>query len=90
MSGRPVPNGNRGKLGPIRAAASPDWLAGAARKIALMLGTLEGEGGCSVCGVGPHVERCPVPALRRAKDDLDFMAAVPVASTAPARGVVAS
>ena len=87
MSGRPVPNGNRGKLGYIRPAASPDWLAGAARKIGLMLGTLEGEGGCSVCGIGPHVEHCPVPALRRAKADLDFMAAVPVAHEAPVRGV---
>ena len=77
-----------GKLGPIRAAATPDALAGAARKIALILATFDpGDGaGCSICGCGPHVEHCPVPALRRAKDDLDFMAAVPVAHEAPVRG----
>lgn len=90
MSGHPVPDGNRGKLGYIRPATTPDALAGAARKIALMLATFDPGGdsaGCAICGIGPHVERCPVPALRRAKEDLDFMAAVPVASTAPVRGV---
>ena len=28
MSGRPIPNGNRGKVGYIRPAVSPDRLAG--------------------------------------------------------------
>ena len=85
VSGRLV----HGKGGPIRAAASPDWLAGAARKVGLMLNTLDpgDEAGCAVCGCGSHVARCPVPALREAAELLAFMASVDVASTAPARGV---
>jgi hypothetical protein len=86
MRGRPAITG---KLGPIRAAASPDFLAGAARKVEAMVQALDpgDDLGCAVCGCGPHVPKCPVPALREAAELLAFMAAVPVASTAPARGV---
>ena len=82
-----MPNGNRGRVGFIRPAASPEQLARYAKVVGQWLAVLDGEAGCAVCGCGAHVEHCPVPALRRAKADLDFMAAVPVAHEAPVRGV---
>ncbi len=87
MSGRPAANG---KLGPIRPAATPDALAGAARKVEAMVQAFDpgDEAGCAVCGCGPHVPRCPVPALREAAELLAFMASVPVESVSRTRGVV--
>lgn len=76
-----------GKLGPIRPAASPEQLAKYAKVIGQWLAVLDGEGGCALCGVGPHVPRCPVPALLEATELLAFMASVPVESVPRTRGV---
>lgn len=69
-----------------RPAASAEQLVGYAKVIARWLAMLEGDGGCSICGMGPHVERCPVPALRAAHERLAFMASVPVMAGARTRG----
>ena len=69
-----------------RPAASPDQLARYSKAIAQWLVALEGNEGCSVCGMGPHVELCPVPALRSAQERLAFMSAVPVTTETRTRG----
>ena len=70
-----------------RRAAQQEQLARYARAISQWLSDLEGpDDGCSICGIGPHVERCPVPELRAAEEKLRFMAAVPVATIARTRG----
>jgi hypothetical protein len=69
-----------------RPAATPEQLAGYAKKVGQMLDMLEGKGGCSVCGIGEHVFMCPVPDLKKAKERVEFMAEVPVPSSLHMRG----
>lgn len=73
----------------VRAAASPEQLAGYARKVAAMATTLDpgDELGCAVCGIGRHIDGCPVPALWLAEAKLRAMAAIPVAVVTHTRGV---
>ena len=71
-----------------RRAAPQEQLARYARAISQWLSDLEGpDDGCSICGLGPHVERCPVPALKVAKEKMGFMASVPMATVVRTRGV---
>lgn len=70
-----------------RRAAPQEQLARYARAISQWLSDLEGpDDGCSICGLGPHVERCPVPALKMAREQMGFMASVPVATVVRTRG----
>ena len=69
-----------------RPAAASERLARYAVVVQQWLTALEGDDGCSVCGIGPHVERCPVPALRSARERLAFMAAAPVTTEVRTRG----
>lgn len=70
-----------------RRAAPQEQLARYAKAISQWLSDLEGQDdGCSICGIGPHVERCPVPALKMARERMSFMASVPVATVVLTRG----
>jgi hypothetical protein len=61
-----------------RPPASTELLEGYARKLRDMARHLDPEDdlGCAICGIGPHVAGCPVPALRTAEAQLRAMAAV--------------
>lgn len=67
--------------GRARFAATPEQLAVYGRTVARIVACLEGVGGCSICGIGEHVEHCPVPHLQRAANDLEFMANIPMADS---------
>lgn len=67
-------------------AAQPEQLRRYAKAVKDMAEKLANEEDCSVCGRGPHVDRCPVPALREAREHLEFMAQVPVPEMPNIRG----
>jgi hypothetical protein len=71
-----------------RPAASVELLEGFAKRVRLMAERLDpgDELGCSCCGIGPHIDNCPVPALWLAEAKLRAMAAIPVAIVTHTRG----
>ena len=71
-----------------RPAASVELLSSYAKKVAGMATTLDpgDELGCAVCGIGRHIDGCPVPALWLAEAKLRAMAAIPVAIVTHTRG----